>query len=90
MSSPQGKTRERASSRKRNPAAPLKELSDADTSAGEVLDNIKTQTKQAVTREWDYKLVAVVITVLAFITRFWRITHPDQVVFDEVHFGKVR
>lgn len=30
-----------------------------------------------------------VITTLAFITRFWGISHPNQVVFDEVHFGKV-
>jgi len=30
---------------------------------------------------------ALVLTVLAFAVRFWRISHPDQVVFDEVHFG---
>jgi len=24
---------------------------------------------------------------LAFIVRFWRIEHPSEVVFDEVHFG---
>jgi hypothetical protein len=40
-------------------------------------------------RQWDYKLALAVITLLAFITRFWGIGHPDQVVFDEVHFGKV-
>jgi dolichyl-phosphate-mannose-protein mannosyltransferase len=40
--------------------------------------------------EWDFKLALVVITVVAFITRFWGIRHPNQVVFDEVHFGKVR
>ncbi len=39
--------------------------------------------------EWDYKVALLVITVLAFVTRFWGIGHPDQVVFDEVHFGKV-
>lgn len=27
------------------------------------------------------------MTILAFIVRFYRIGHPDQVVFDEVHFG---
>lgn len=36
-----------------------------------------------------HKLGLVVVTVAAFITRFWKINHPDQVVFDEVHFGKV-
>ncbi|KAK4686015.1 hypothetical protein P7C73_g4117, partial [Tremellales sp. Uapishka_1] len=30
---------------------------------------------------------ATALTVLAFIVRFYRINHPDQVVFDEVHFG---
>lgn len=39
--------------------------------------------------EWDYKLALVVITLLAFATRFWGISHPNEVVFDEVHFGKV-
>jgi dolichyl-phosphate-mannose-protein mannosyltransferase len=39
--------------------------------------------------EWDFKLALVVVTIAAFITRFWGIRHPNQVVFDEVHFGKV-
>lgn len=37
----------------------------------------------------DYKIALFIITVLAFITRFIGISHPDEVVFDEVHFGKV-
>lgn len=36
-----------------------------------------------------YKLALAIITVLAFVTRFWGISHPNEVVFDEVHFGKV-
>ena len=55
----------------------------------EALDSLKHAGKRAVTSEWDYKLALAVITLLAFVTRFWGITHPDQVVFDEVHFGKV-
>lgn len=39
--------------------------------------------------EWDYKVALAIITALAFITRFWGISHPNEVVFDEVHFGKV-
>ncbi|KAL8791020.1 MAG: hypothetical protein Q9195_006094 [Heterodermia aff. obscurata] len=50
----------------------------------EILDNVK----DAVTSEWDYKIALVVITILAVITRFWGIGHPNEVVFDEVHFGK--
>ncbi|KAL4883670.1 Dolichyl-phosphate-mannose-protein mannosyltransferase-domain-containing protein [Aspergillus karnatakaensis] len=38
--------------------------------------------------EWDYRLAITILTVLAFITRFYKISYPDQVVFDEVHFGK--
>ncbi|CAG8440221.1 3055_t:CDS:10 [Diversispora eburnea] len=33
-------------------------------------------------------IVLAVLTFSAFVTRFWMINHPDQVVFDEVHFGK--
>ena len=40
--------------------------------------------------EWDYRIAITVITILAFVTRFWGISHPNEVVFDEVHFGKVR
>lgn len=37
-----------------------------------------------------YKIALAVITALAFVTRFHRLGHPNEVVFDEVHFGKVR
>lgn len=37
----------------------------------------------------DYKITLFFITVAAFVTRFIGISHPDEVVFDEVHFGKV-
>ena len=39
--------------------------------------------------EWSYSLAMAILTVLAFVTRFWRISYPDEVIFDEVHFGKV-
>ncbi|CAG8439456.1 7653_t:CDS:10, partial [Scutellospora calospora] len=29
-----------------------------------------------------------ILTIMSIITRFWKIDHPHQVVFDEVHFGK--
>ena len=38
---------------------------------------------------WSYRLALGIITAGAFITRFWGINHPNEVVFDEVHFGKV-
>ena len=36
-----------------------------------------------------FKIALVVLTLIAFITRFINLGHPDEVVFDEVHFGKV-
>lgn len=48
------------------------------------------QKKAKVDNERDYKLGLAIITALAFVTRFWGISHPNEVVFDEVHFGKVR
>ena len=57
----------------------------------ETIVNLTTTPASSETSsDWDYKLALVVITALAFATRFWGINHPDQVVFDEVHFGKVR
>jgi dolichyl-phosphate-mannose-protein mannosyltransferase len=53
------------------------------------LDDIVQTGKEAVSTQWEYKLALGIITVLSFITRFWGISHPNEVVFDEVHFGKV-
>ena len=55
----------------------------------EVVAKPKRESEETIKSEWDYKLAVVVITILAFVTRFYGITHPNQVVFDEVHFGKV-
>ncbi|KAG8889578.1 hypothetical protein FRB98_003640 [Tulasnella sp. 332] len=33
-------------------------------------------------------IVASILFILALAFRFYKINHPDQVVFDEVHFGK--
>jgi dolichyl-phosphate-mannose-protein mannosyltransferase len=55
-----------------------------------VLDELVKKSKaQGPGSEWDYKIALAIITVLAFVTRFWGISHPNEVVFDEVHFGKV-
>lgn len=48
-----------------------------------------TKATEASRSEWDFRLALTVITGIAFVLRFYGITHPDQVVFDEVHFGKV-
>lgn len=38
--------------------------------------------------EYQYTIALYVVTALAFVTRFYLINYPDEVVFDEVHFGK--
>jgi dolichyl-phosphate-mannose-protein mannosyltransferase len=83
MSSPQ--VRQRVGQKDKKATASPPQSGDGD------LNGIRKDTKlpNAVTSEWDYKTALVIITVLAFITRFWGIGHPNEVVFDEVHFGKV-
>lgn len=55
-----------------------------------ILSQAYAEVHKTASKEWDYKLALGVITLLAFATRFFGISHPNEVVFDEVHFGKVR
>lgn len=68
---------------KKAPPAPSSQSGELDQLLKE------TDLKSTITSEWDYKLALTIITGLAFLTRFWGIGHPNEVVFDEVHFGKV-
>lgn len=82
MPSPQGSLRQRnvpGSSKK------------SDAPADAALDRPEKSKKKATGAgsEWDYKIALTIITFLAFVSRFWGIGHPNEVVFDEVHFGKV-
>lgn len=79
--------RQRGQKDKKHPASPSASLKIESDLNGILKD---TKLPGAVTSEWDYKLALGLITLLAFITRFWGIGHPNEVVFDEVHFGKVR
>jgi dolichyl-phosphate-mannose-protein mannosyltransferase len=92
MSSPGGQVRQRNTKDKKRPTTPNPESLSEKISekVANVVEKAKPLKAQQTASEWDYKLAISVITVLAFITRFWGIRHPDQVVFDEVHFGKVR
>lgn len=80
MSSPSSTLRKRGAARGDN-AEP------APSSAPSAPDRKPSTTPPS---EWDYYVGLAIMTVLAFVTRFWRINHPSEVVFDEVHFGKVR
>lgn len=33
------------------------------------------------------RIILISLTLVAFATRFYRLSHPDAVVFDELHFG---
>ena len=82
MASPNSTLRHRGPKEKQKANGDLK---TEDTT----LDKVLESSKQAVTSEWDYKLALGIIVVVSFITRFFGISHPNEVVFDEVHFGKV-
>ncbi|KAJ3121116.1 hypothetical protein HK098_003965 [Nowakowskiella sp. JEL0407] len=38
--------------------------------------------------ETGWTISTILVVVLSFVTRFWRLAEPHNVVFDEVHFGK--
>jgi dolichyl-phosphate-mannose-protein mannosyltransferase len=89
MSSPAGSVRKRKDA---NIQVKAKDSSSTGIAAprNHELDALVKANLQKTGVEWDYRIALVVLTVLAFVTRFWGISHPDEVVFDEVHFGKVR
>lgn len=80
---PQGSLRQRNVPKKADPT-----VSSPESDVQKVARVVQKKTK--VDNERDYQIAFVIITVLAFVTRFWGISHPNEVVFDEVHFGKVR
>jgi dolichyl-phosphate-mannose-protein mannosyltransferase len=84
MSTPASSVRQRGPKNKTSNTS----LNTAEGDTQVVLEKISRTFKKKTSSEWDYRLMLAVITVLAFITRFWGIRHPNQVVFDEVHFGK--
>lgn len=87
MASPQGSVRNRGPKDKKRPLTPNGDALNGKLE--ETWEAVKTTGKETVQKEWDHKITFTVLTILAFLTRFWGISHPDQVVFDEVHFGKV-
>lgn len=72
--------------RQRNAAGSSKKSKEGAVDLDELA---KAAKAHAPTPERDYQITFVLITALAFVTRFWGISHPNEVVFDEVHFGKV-
>ncbi|KAK3050110.1 Dolichyl-phosphate-mannose--protein mannosyltransferase 4 [Extremus antarcticus] len=88
MASPQNSVRQRPSAKDKKRATTPQPDGLTNGSASENIESLKQGAKEAVKNDSEYKLALGVITALAFLTRFWGISHPNQVVFDEVHFGK--
>jgi dolichyl-phosphate-mannose-protein mannosyltransferase len=80
---PQGSLRQRNVASKKGAESAFAPETELDKLAKAAQQRVK------VGGERDYKLGLAAITSLAFLTRFWGISHPNEVVFDEVHFGKV-
>jgi len=83
--------RQRGYKKKASSAAGLELVSVSsakDESLGVGNDSSAYGTSQLIGRQ-RHNSVLVLITLLAFLTRFYNLGHPDEVVFDEVHFGKV-
>ena len=72
--------------RKKRPTTPAQ---DSSTNGDiDILDAAQIRIKKAATTDWEYKIALAVLSLLGIVTRFYGINHPNQVVFDEVHFGK--
>lgn len=84
MSTPNSSLRQRGGQKEK-----LKANGKTSDNTDDVLKTVVAKSKEAVSAQWDYKLALAGITALSFLTRFWGIGHPNEVVFDEVHFGKV-
>lgn len=83
MSTPAANVRQR-SGKQTKTAQDLNGSANGAAVVNEKIEQIRVAGQEAITKDWDYKLALAVITALAFITRFYGITHPNQVVFDEV------
>lgn len=86
MSSSSPNVRHRGPGKKGRSTTPAPEESSGTQ---ELAQKVQKEVKTAVKSDWEYKLAFGIITAIAFATRFYAINFPDQVVFDEVHFGKV-
>ncbi|KIW65042.1 hypothetical protein PV04_07329 [Phialophora macrospora] len=82
MSTPNSTLRQRGPKKENKPGV------NGNKEDDEALKRALDELNKSVPNEWDYKLALGIITVLAFATRFFGINHPNEVVFDEVHFGK--
>lgn len=73
--------RRRATPAKASDAASASEDNDSSSKAAVVLPEGEGKP--------DFSLLDLgLLTVVGIVLRFWKISEPDSVVFDEYHFGK--
>lgn len=92
MSDPSPAVRHRAPKKKALQGVSSTTLSPGSGSEDELLKGHDRSPKTLASfghAQGPFRIWLVVVTVLAFLTRFYKINHPNEVVFDEVHFGKV-
>jgi dolichyl-phosphate-mannose-protein mannosyltransferase len=92
MSDPSPAVRQRASKKKASQAVSNTTLGPGSGSEDELLKGRDRSPKALVSfghAQGPFRFWLAVVTILAFLTRFYKINHPNEVVFDEVHFGKV-
>ncbi|KAF3358161.1 hypothetical protein VDGD_03147 [Verticillium dahliae] len=82
---PQGSVRQRNTASKKSPVASDSEPEVKVKAKAEAKSVARSLKKPS---ETEYSVGLAITTLLAFVTRFWGISHPNEVVFDEVHFGK--
>lgn len=75
--------------RQRNVANSSNKKNGTASHVDDEIDKLVKTKASSTGSDLEYKIALAIITALAFVTRFWGISHPDEVVFDEVHFGKV-
>ncbi|KAJ3278129.1 hypothetical protein HK104_002629 [Borealophlyctis nickersoniae] len=67
-------------------------VDNAKTAIQSKKQQVVKQVQDAVTQqkktELLYKVALAFVTILSFVSRCYKIDHPANVVFDEVHFGK--
>lgn len=77
-----------SSLRKRNAKGAKSDKTDVLEELDSVIEKSKIQEASIQKENKVTYTYLIVLTLFAFLTRFYKIDYPNEVVFDEVHFGK--
>ncbi|KAH8419788.1 hypothetical protein KR009_002658 [Drosophila setifemur] len=56
---------------------------------GTTKDPAKSSTKTTQNSNWNWFLLLATVFLVTFATRFYKVTEPDHICWDETHFGKM-